>query len=350
MDRTEALQILALEQRFVPEGQEYEVGCFEPSDGPGVARLFYAVYGDGYPIDTYYIPERLIEEHRLGNIRSVIARTASGDVVSHVALYRSSPPNPQLYENGLGLTLPAYRSTMAFFRASQLLMTLVGHDGVDGYFGEAVCNHVTTQKISRMSHALETAVEPALMPARTYDSGQSAASRVGCMVYSKVSSDFRRALYLPAAYGEQIHYIIEDLSLDRELIDSDNAIPDSIGDIEVKRFDFAGVARCMVTMPGKELPVRVAALEQELRREKYALIQFFLDLGKPWSGGVVEQLRGEGFSFGGLLPIWFGSDGLLLQKHLVDPDFDGMKIFSDRGRSLLELVRRDWEQIGALTI
>jgi hypothetical protein len=99
-------------------------------------------------------------------------------------------------------------------------------------------------------------------------------------------------------------------------------------------------------MPGEGLAARLAELERELRADDYALIQFFVDLGKPWSGGVVEQLRDAGYSLGGLLPIWFGDDGLLMQKHFVDPDFEGMKIFSDRGRALLELVRRDWEQTG----
>ena len=132
MDRIEALRLLALDRRTVPEGENYTAAYFEPSDGPGVARLFYAVYGEGYPIDTYYIPERLAEENRLGNIRSVVARTDSGDVVAHVAFYRSSPPNPHLYEYGVGLTLPSYRSTMAFFRTTQLVMQLVGTDGIDG--------------------------------------------------------------------------------------------------------------------------------------------------------------------------------------------------------------------------
>src|SRR5512136_1278610 len=173
MDRTEALRLLALDNRTVPEGEEYEAGYFKPADGPGVARLFYAVYGDGYPIDTYYMPERLAEENRRGTIRSVVARTAAGDVVSHTAFYRSSPPNPNLYEYGVGLTLPAYRSTMAFYRATQLLMKLVGENGIDAFFGEAVCNHVTTQKLCRHAQALETAAEPALMPARAYEAERS---------------------------------------------------------------------------------------------------------------------------------------------------------------------------------
>jgi len=344
MDRTEALRILARDQRTVPEGEEYEAAYFEPSDGPGVARLFYAVYGDGYPIDTYYIPERLAEENRRGTIRSVVTRTTSGDVVSHVALYRSSPPNPNLYEYGVGLTLPSYRPTMAFFRATQLLMKLVGTEGIDGFFGEAVCNHVITQKLSKHAKAIETAVEPALMPAEAYEAEQSAEGRVGCLVFFRVDRDHRRPLYLPAPYQDQVRWILDGLNLDRDVSVSDTHVPDSVGEIDVKRFDFAGVARSTVTAPGTGLAERLAGLERELRADGYALSQFFIDLGKPWSGGVVEMLRQNGYALGGLLPVWFGDDGLLMQKHFTDPDFDGMKIYSDRGRRLVEMVKRDWER------
>ena len=137
MDRNEALQILRSDQHVVAEGQAFVVDRFVPDDAKGIVRLFYAVYGDGYPIDTFYIPERLIEENACGNIRSVVARTERGDVVSHVALYRSSPPNPQLYEYGLGLTLPSYRSTLAFARITQRLTSILGEGDIKGAVGDA---------------------------------------------------------------------------------------------------------------------------------------------------------------------------------------------------------------------
>src|SRR5512136_1934594 len=249
MERSEALRLLAIERRTVPEGEEYAAGYFEPADGPGVARLFYTVYGDGYPIDTYYIPERLTEENRRGNIRSVVTRTTGGHVISHVAFYRSSPPNPNLYEYGVGLTHPAYRPTMAFYRATQLLMKLVGENGIDAFFGEAVCNHVTTQKLCRHAQALETAAEPALMPARAYEAERSAAGRVGCMVYFRVDRDRRRILYIPLPYPEELNFVLEGLGLARELAVSDVGIPPGNGEIDVKRFDFAGIARCSATTP-----------------------------------------------------------------------------------------------------
>lgn len=343
-DRNEALKRLALEQWSPAEAEVFTVDYFRPSDAPGIARLFYAIYGEGYPVDTYYLPERLIEENRRGAIRSVVARTSSGDIVSHVALYRSSPPNPNLYEYGVGLTLPAYRSTMAFARANQLLIQLIGHDGIDAFYGEAVCNHVITQKLSRQTQAIETALQPALMPPDAYETKQSATGRVGCLVFFRVARDIHRVLHISDRYETAIRFILDGLNLDRELIHRKSEQPDSCCEIDVKRFDYAGVARCTITAPGKGMEEKLAGVERQLRSEKYALIQFFIDLGKPWSCTVVEKLHSHGYCFGGLLPTWFGDDGLLMQKHFVDPDFDSLHIYSERGRNIAAMVRRDWEQ------
>ena len=344
MDRGEALRLLALDPLEVTETEEYQAGFFEPSDSQGVARLFYAVYGDGYPIDTYYIPERLAEENRLGNIRSVVARTASGLVVSHVACHRSSPANPNLYEMGVGLTLPAYRSSRAFSVVAQLVMELAGTDGVDGFYGEAVCNHTITQKMFRQYQTLETALEPALMPAEAYRAVEGGAGRVGCVVHSRVARDCSRPLYVPSAYREQLAFILDGLGLDRELLVGGASPSGGGARIDVQRFDAAGVARCTVAAPGEDLAARLRELEQGELPDNCALVQFFVDLGQPWSGAVVEQLRGSGYCLGGLLPIWFGSDALLMQRHFVDPGFDGMNIYSERGRALLEMVRGDWRR------
>ena len=71
MDRKEALRLLRETPWTAPDGsEECSIGYFEPADAPRIARLFYAVYGEGYPVDTYYIPERLIEENARGAIRS----------------------------------------------------------------------------------------------------------------------------------------------------------------------------------------------------------------------------------------------------------------------------------------
>lgn len=345
MDRSTALRKLAAEHRSVSPGQRFAASFFEPQDAMGLARLFYAVYGDGYPIDTYYIPERLIEEHDRGNLKSVVARTPSGDVVAHCALYRSSAPNPHLFEYGLGLTLPEYRSTSAFYRVNQLLVNLVGRAGVDAIFGEAVCNHTTTQKLTALTQSTECAIEPNLMPADAYTVEQSAEGRVGCLGYCRVANDSRKPIYLPDVYSEEMRFILDGYSLDRDFRTPQSAMPQGDARLEISRYDFAGVARCHVGRPGTGIARELEESETSLRRDNFAIIQFFVDLGEPWTGALVGLLRERGYFFGGILPVWFGTDALLMQKHFVPPNFQGMKILSERGRAILEMARRDWESL-----
>lgn len=345
MDRNEALRRLRETPWKSPDGsEECTVGCFEPADAEGIARLFYAVYGEGYPVDTYYIPERLIEENARGAVRSAVARTASGDVVTHVAFYRSSSPNPRLYEYGLGLTLPPYRSSLVFSRACQTVMKRLGTDDIDGIYGESVCNHVITQKLSLQAKMVETALEPALMPADAYTTEQSAKGRVACVMFFRVARDERRVVFVPPPYRGEIEFMMSGLGLDRELRVAEGALPDVKSAIDVERFAAAGVARCTLTRAGQDLATRVAELERELAQREYALVQFFVDLGQASCGAAVDALRRQGYSLGGLLPTWFGDDGLLLQKHFVAPDFANILLHSARAKALLEIVERDWRR------
>ncbi|PKN04105.1 MAG: hypothetical protein CVU74_08605, partial [Deltaproteobacteria bacterium HGW-Deltaproteobacteria-9] len=82
-----------------------EIDFFQNADAHGVARLFRQVYGEGYPIDIYYRPERLIEENAAGRVLSSVARTSTGEVVGHDALVLLDHAT-RLYENAAGVVSP----------------------------------------------------------------------------------------------------------------------------------------------------------------------------------------------------------------------------------------------------
>ena len=51
----------------IEPGQTFVVDRFRPEDAAGIANLFFTEYGTGYPIETYYYPERIVEENGNGN-------------------------------------------------------------------------------------------------------------------------------------------------------------------------------------------------------------------------------------------------------------------------------------------
>ena len=148
MNKEEALLKLKTEAFEVEPGQEFDVHRLLPEDAWGVVRCFYAIYGEHYPFDTYYIPEKLIQENEKGNVISVVARAGSGDIIGYSALYRSSAPFSGTYEIGQALVLPEYRFTFAAYSMWEYLLDLLDSiEGVHEIFGEAVCNHIITQRM-----------------------------------------------------------------------------------------------------------------------------------------------------------------------------------------------------------
>ncbi len=348
MTRAEAIEHLRSDAQPLPDGEAFSVDYFTPQDAYGVARLMFAVYGDGHPIDTYYIPEQLIEENRAGRIRSAVARTDSGQVVCHVAFYRSSAPNPELYELGMGLTLPSYRGSLAFARCTGLLVNLLENKTITAIFGEAVCNHIITQKTASPVKFVETGMELELMPNNTYQKEQAAEGRVSCLLLFRVEQDHERPICIPDCYADQLRFMMAGLGLKRQLLQPTGLPLSAASELQTERFPSAGVCRCNIIVAGQDLAEQLAVLELELRGQGYALLQCFIPLDTATAAKTVVTLRNAGFFLGGFLPVWFGADGLLMQKLFVEPCFDAIKLYSERSRAILELVRADWQRSKAL--
>ncbi len=113
MNKQEAIKKLKEETYQVTPGQDFEIALMKPEDAWGVVRCYFGVYGEHYPFEVNYLPERLIEENRLRNLRTVVARANNGDIIACGALYRSSAYYSKVYEYGQAVVLPEYRSSFA---------------------------------------------------------------------------------------------------------------------------------------------------------------------------------------------------------------------------------------------
>lgn len=331
----------------IEPGQPCQVDLMRPEDAEGVARLFQAVYGQGYPIRAYVEPERLREENAAGRIISSVVRTARGQIVGHNALYRSAPFTG-LYEMGAGLIHPAYRGSRDLF------VRLVSHSqevaavkfAVEAIFGEAVCNHLISQKLlSRLGYTVH-ALEVDLMPASAYEKEKSAPGRVATVLGFKTIMPRPHPVYIPSAFASPLHFIYRGLDDQREFLPSEAVPPPGTPRtrLDVEVFDFAQAARITVHEAGADLKEVIHQQEAQLTDKGVQVIQVWLDLSWPWIGWAVDGLRANGFFLGGLLPRWFDADGLLLQKILKRPAWESIKIQQGRSQHLLEKVRQDWEK------
>jgi hypothetical protein len=327
----------------VEPGQSWEVDFFRPEDGPGVVRLFRVVYGDDYPIKTFMDPQRLVEENAARRTLSSVARTPKGDIVGHVALVRSAPFE-RLFESASGAVLPAYRrGSMATELLAHGPKVAAEMFGVEVIFGEPVCNHVGTQKISSLLGWVSYALEVDLMPAEAYAKEKSAVGRVSVLTDFKELRCRPQKVYLPGLYEKQLEPLYPGSLENRESASSSAELPGETGTrIETQFFDFAKVARMAVQEAGADFEPAFKKEEESALGRGAVVIQVWVKLSWPWVGEVVERLRACGYFIGGALPRWFDGDGLLMQKTTGRPHWEGIQLFTDRAREILDFVREDW--------
>lgn len=343
MDKAAGLALIRAGRCDIAPGRRYEVDFFRPDDALGVARLFEAIYGDKYPVDDYYIPERIAAGNASGDIITMLARTDTGDVVGQTAFTRTSSPNPHLYEAGQMIVLPAYRHGQVAPRLTALVHhCLATRAEIHGSFVEVVTNHLVTQKLAVRINFRCCGLELALMPEGALAGENAGQQRISCLLMANVLRDIRRELHLPAIYRDVLAPIVESLGIDRAMAWSDGVPPADEGSvIDVQRFAAAGVIRCHVSAIGPDLGARLAALAAE----RVPLLEVFLradGAAAPWA---VAVLCAQGFCLGGLLPLWFGADAILLQKLAVTPDFDAIRLLEDAARRLCEAVRADYHRV-----
>ncbi|BAH75431.1 acyl carrier protein [Solidesulfovibrio magneticus] len=334
--------------REVEAGRSFAVGPLRPGDGQGVAQLFYAIYGDRYPVEDYYIPERIESLNAQGHLLTVVARLETGAVAGQGAYYQSSPPNKALFEFGQVMVDPAYRNTtMAarIVREMERLSRLMPQ--AEGFFGEAVCTHLVTQKLVDRHGYAECGLEAALMPSGAYEKEGAGSLRVSCLLAARVDRDRPMKMHLPECYRRELAYILEGFSLNRD-ISFDGRQEPTIRESSLERrlFDFAQVERVQAVGIGADFPERAAVLDREAAQRGLAVLQVFVNVGDPGAALAVEALRERGFFLGGLIPLWFGTDGLLMQKVYVAPEFEAINLYSSRAKTLLEFIRDDYDRIG----
>ncbi len=325
---------------------KFTIDMFQPGDAEGVSGLFREIYGDGYPVRVVYDPPEFTKAVARQDYIPVVARTPEGDVVGFSSFYRSAP-NRNLYEMGLVMVSAGYRSTAILgLLVRRLMKAAFTSPGFDAFFGETVCNHVLTQKASGVFKAIETAIAVDLMPAEAYEKGKSAAGRVSVVASTRTIAPRPHTVYVPEVYRDYLAHIYREVDDSRTLERSDGELPpDRPTRLTVQVFEGAGVARISVSEPGSDFETLLASEERAALSKGVTVMQVWLNLSRPWVGRCVDILRSRGFFFCGPFPRWFGEDGLLMEKTVERPNWEGIILYSDRAKQILTYIKEDWTRV-----
>jgi len=326
--------------------EELTAGLFRPEDAEGVAKLFTEVYGDAYPAKIVYDPKGLVEAFERRDQIPIVVRTPDDRVVGYSSLFRAAPDRG-VYEKGNGAVLSEFRNAGVMGKIFQYVGRVVpGMEGVKTFFGEPVCNHVYIQKAALANLPfVETALEVDLMPAEAYDREKSASGRVATLLMFITVVGNSHVIHVPDMYAPHLEYIYEGLDDKRSFAPSAADFPDSGRTrIDTMIYDSARVARLAVHEAGGDFSSALASQEERILRRDMEVVQVWLKLSWPWVGKAADLLNRKGYFFGGVLPQWFGQDGLLMQKTISRPNWEDIHVFSERAKKILEFVEADWRQ------
>lgn len=322
--------------------QEVEIDFFRIEDAPGIAQLFRKVYGEGYPIRTYYTPDQLIKENAAGHIISCVARTSDGEVVGHNALVLLDPAT-HLYENAAGAVLPASRGQAIFPRLFRYTIVNTSERfGVEGIIGEPVCNHTHLQKMCLQLGFKESGLEVDLMPEAAY--GMEGASRVSVLLGFFMHKPKTQTVQVPVVYRDEIGYLYDGLNVERTFVFPKNDLPISEstqGKINV--FESAQVARISIDCIGSDFSQFISHLGSEAHEKGTKVFQIWLPFVSPSISAATEILRRQGYFLGGVLPCGPNGDGLLMQKVSQEPCWESIALYSERAKRIGEMIKCDWQ-------
>ena len=328
--------------------QEIGIDFFRTEDAPGIARLFRQVYGEEYPIRTYYLPDRLIEENAAGRIISCVARTPAGEVVGHNALVLLDPAM-HLYENAAGAVLPDFRGQAVFLRLFRhTIVDTRKRFGVEGIIGEPVCSHIHVQKMCLQLDFKESGLEVDLMPAAAYGTEPGGFGRVSVLLGFFMHKPNVQTVQMPMVYRDELEYLYAGLNVERTFVFSKSDLPvEGSSQGSMNLFDLAQVARIAIDCIGPDFDPFISHMESKAAEKGMAIFQVWLPLASPFTSAATDILRGHGYFLGGMLPCRRNGDGLLMQKVSQAPDWEGIRLYSERAKKIGEMIRADWQSVNA---
>jgi hypothetical protein len=341
-NRSACLDALRQDRHEIKPGQSVEVDDFRPEDALGVARLYYAVYGDTFPIDYVYDPSELVRLNQGPDLHLVVGRTPNGDVVGQYGLFRN-PPGRHIMEGGAWIVHPAYRGTSLAVR----LARKIHHNPpqrleLDVIMGQCVCNHLISQALGESFKSLVCALELEALPPKPDALGGGSEGRVSLLDEFIMLHDRPHQVHAPRQYRDYLGAFYASRGLHRRMAEDHS--PGGRTRFSLQDLGTAGLTRVTVEALGLDFAEQLeGALAGLPGRHAYQII---LPLAMPGCTMAVDTARAAGFHLGGVLPQWFDRDALLLQKLAAEPDLPRIQLLRQDAKDLLAMIMQDRASLG----
>jgi hypothetical protein len=333
--------------------EEIEVRQLRPGEEGDLARLFYQVYGYHYINDFVYFPDKIKAKVAAGELISTVA-VHKGALVAHVALVKKND-EPPVYESGLGVVDPRIKSQGLFGRVFKETMAIADKTPMRFCVYDFVTNHDYSQRLVAKYGTEEMAIFigcqgkefQANMEALGIGQDPQHTDRYSLLLAIKrqCEAPFGKEVVLPVNLGEIADFILQPLGIEwRPAARFVPLAPN--GRYEVSYQPAQRAAIFDLVEPGAKALKQALEEWRFLMRRGYQYAAVEMSLSYPGVGQVFDYLGQFGFFMAGFVPYRI-SDKLGFRFQFVGPtrvDFDEIKLYSERGRNLLNLIREDYEK------
>lgn len=320
---------------------QFRIALFTPEDAPDISRFYRETYGDDFPIRYVYDPAEIVRRYDGVNHRTAIVRDGGNRLVGMGSLFRFAP-NPRLYEGGQLMVAKPYRGQgVSNIIGRAVLDEFPTQIPVDAVFIEALCSHALSQPSATNQGLLPMGVEMEKMPGARQNGG--AAAGISLLLLFRVYRDSPHAIHPHPAYAGFIGQRIRELGIARSVEAGEPPAAETT-EAQSEILRDASFASLSVFRPGKDLADVLDRFEAEAAG---CVLHVRLNLGDRAAPWAIDLLRGRRFFLGAYLPLWFETDGILLQKLPTVPDFSAPRYASEGAKALAEKIRADWAAVAA---
>jgi hypothetical protein len=318
----------------------YTIRRLRPEDAAGVRDCVMRVYGDSYLHREMYEPDELIRMNETGQRVSVVALDAVGKVVGHYALERDDLG--PIAEEGEAFVAPEHRHRNLMDEMHDLLEQEANRLGLKGLYGQAVTNHVFSQKVHERFGLAPCAITLGSTPRSFHNLPETEPQRLSLLIGFKfLGAPTPSVVHVPARHRPIVEQIYTALkvpvkwregvasSYDEE-VSFEASLPLQSGSINVGRV-------------GKLFAERLhRAVRELLYVHKVEAMFLDLPLADPGTPDACTAAENDGFFFAGVCPQFSPTgDVLRLQRLNVDLDTSRLQLDTPFARRLLQYIEHE---------
>ncbi len=333
---------------------EYRIRAYRPEDGLEVARRIYEAYGRSYANPDLYVPHRIQELNRGGQLHSIVCESPAGDIVGHYALER--PDLGPTGEAGQAVIDHRHRGH-GLMKPMRAAVEEAGEAlGLLGIWSQPTAMHPLSQRMNIKFGSVPTAIQLGLIPGsmtlRGGVAGESADHQQGgrgstFLYWHPFGDEPALAAHAP----EPLHPLLNDLyeARGRKVHFGGDGPGPTPGGGEAVHCRYSGALGTAWVVadriePGAEHTIRTT-VEAMVSGAGAGTVYVDLPLDDAGTPAVAEALLASGFHATGISPRCIpradgrvAEDALRLAIHPVPVDLPGVVAEGPLGQRLLALA------------